>query len=64
MIDMPVFYGWTADCVAIGEEISCRLCQQKSHIPQTCEEFAKENKLSVRHTVEEAMTEAMVRKCK
>lgn len=70
------FCDWGAICAPVEEDrvftcqkegcmkSSCRLCKQISHIPQTCEEFAKENKLSVRHTVEEAMTEAMVRKCK
>lgn len=48
------------DCL----EISCRHCQQKSHIPQTCEEVSKDGKLSVRHKLEEAMTEALVRTCK
>ncbi|PWW73084.1 hypothetical protein C7212DRAFT_347250 [Tuber magnatum] len=47
------------DCM----EISCRLCNQKSHIPLTCQEYAKDNKLNARHRVEEAMTEALVRKC-
>ncbi|RPB05956.1 hypothetical protein L873DRAFT_1824716 [Choiromyces venosus 120613-1] len=47
------------DCM----EISCRLCNQKSHIPLTCKEYAKESKINVRHRVEEAMTEALVRKC-
>jgi TRIAD3 protein (E3 ubiquitin-protein ligase RNF216) len=50
--------------IKIGMEVSCRLCREKSHIPLTCQEYAKENRLSVRHTVEEAMTEALVRKCK
>ncbi|OCK85963.1 hypothetical protein K432DRAFT_438909 [Lepidopterella palustris CBS 459.81] len=43
--------------------VSCRLCRLETHIPQTCEEFAKENKLHVRHTVEEAMTKALIRNC-
>ncbi|PWW77970.1 hypothetical protein C7212DRAFT_276751 [Tuber magnatum] len=47
------------DCM----EISCRLCNQKSHFPLTCQEYAKDNKLNARHRVEEAMTEALVRKC-
>jgi TRIAD3 protein (E3 ubiquitin-protein ligase RNF216) len=46
------------------EKVSCRLCQAETHIPQTCEEFAKDNKLSVRHIVEEAMTNALKRNCK
>lgn len=46
--------------LSIGMEVSCRHCQQKTHIPQTCEEVSK---LSVRHKLEEAMTEALVRTC-
>ncbi|KAI9821853.1 MAG: hypothetical protein M1827_002435 [Pycnora praestabilis] len=45
------------------EKVSCRLCQQETHIPISCAAYAKENRLSVRHTVEEAMTEALVRSC-
>ena len=30
----------------------------------SCEEALKDNTLSARHAVEEAMTEAMIRKCK
>lgn len=48
------------DCM----EISCRHCKEKSHIPLSCEEFSKENRQSLRKTVEEAMTEALMRKCK
>lgn len=44
-------------------KVSCRLCRRETHIPQSCEEFAKENKLTVRHAVEEAMTQALVRSC-
>ncbi|KAI8610261.1 hypothetical protein BC830DRAFT_1167712 [Chytriomyces sp. MP71] len=43
--------------------ISCRLCKRKNHIPQTCEEVSKDDALSVRHKIEEAMTEALLRKC-
>ncbi|KAL4980102.1 hypothetical protein BDW66DRAFT_70123 [Aspergillus desertorum] len=43
--------------------ISCRLCKDKSHIPQTCEEFRKDKGLSERHQVEEAMSNALIRKC-
>ena len=45
------------------EKVSCRLCHTETHIPLSCEEHAKENKINARHTVEEAMTEALVRKC-
>lgn len=43
--------------------VSCRLCKKESHIPKSCEEFAKENGLSVRRQIEEAMTSAMIRLC-
>ncbi|KAH6662974.1 ring finger protein [Halenospora varia] len=45
------------------EIVSCRLCKLVSHIPKTCEEFAKENGLSVRRQIEEAMSAALIRKC-
>ena len=47
--------------------VSCRKCQQKTHIPLTCEEAArlksKDTALTQRHTIEEAMTAAIVRNC-
>ena len=43
--------------------ISCRLCRLESHIPLSCEEFRKENKLSAKHAVEEAMSDALIQKC-
>lgn len=48
-----------SDC----EKVSCRLCKEETHIPQTCEEAKKERGLEVRHAVEEAMTAALIRKC-
>ncbi|KAI9782754.1 MAG: hypothetical protein M1835_003946 [Candelina submexicana] len=45
------------------EKVSCRLCKQETHIPLSCEAYAKENKLLARHAVEEAMTEALLRSC-
>ncbi|KAH7355358.1 hypothetical protein BKA65DRAFT_238525 [Rhexocercosporidium sp. MPI-PUGE-AT-0058] len=45
------------------ERISCRLCKLESHIPKSCEENAKENGLSIRRQIEEAMSAAMIRKC-
>lgn len=45
------------------ERVSCRLCKLDSHIPKSCEEFAKENGLSIRRQIEEAMSEALIRKC-
>ncbi|KAF7589761.1 hypothetical protein BBP40_003869 [Aspergillus hancockii] len=45
------------------ETISCRLCKDKSHIPETCAEAKKEKGLPARHMVEEAMSEALIRNC-
>lgn len=44
--------------------VSCRLCQLETHIPLSCEERAKASSLDARHTVEEAMTAALIRTCK
>lgn len=43
---------------------SCRLCERVSHIPKSCEEASKENNVSKRHAIEEAMTSAIIRTCK
>ncbi|EMC91635.1 hypothetical protein BAUCODRAFT_299630 [Baudoinia panamericana UAMH 10762] len=45
------------------EKVSCRRCKSISHIPASCEQHAKDNKLSSRHKIEEAMTAALVRSC-
>ena len=45
------------------EEVSCRLCKAKTHIPISCEEFKKENGVSERRVIEEARTEALIRTC-
>jgi TRIAD3 protein (E3 ubiquitin-protein ligase RNF216) len=45
------------------EKVSCRLCKLESHIPKSCEEHAKENGLSIRRQIEEAMSAALIRKC-
>ena len=50
-------------CMPECERVSCRLCKLDSHIPLTCEEYRKENGLSERHTLEEAMTKALIRPC-
>ncbi|KAK6540391.1 hypothetical protein TWF694_009190 [Orbilia ellipsospora] len=47
------------DCMTI----SCRLCNKATHVPLTCEENAKEENQNLRRNVEEAMTEALLRKC-
>lgn len=45
------------------ERVSCRLCKNDSHIPLSCEEYRKENGLTERHVMEEAMTSALIRPC-
>ncbi|KAL8871596.1 MAG: hypothetical protein Q9174_002608 [Haloplaca sp. 1 TL-2023] len=45
------------------EKTSCRKCRLITHIPLSCEEFKKENGLSERHAIEEARTQALIRKC-
>lgn len=42
---------------------SCRLCHKEDHLPQTCEEFAKENGMNARREIEEARSEAVIRRC-
>lgn len=39
------------------------MCKLESHIPKSCDEFAKENGLSIRRQIEEAMSAALIRKC-
>lgn len=47
------------------EITSCRLCRKKTHVPMTCEEWARNERASnTRRVVEEAMTEALLRRCK
>lgn len=46
------------------EKISCRLCLKETHVPLTCDQHEKDSKLDVRHAVEEAMSEALFRKCR
>ncbi|KAL1843084.1 hypothetical protein VTJ49DRAFT_3219 [Mycothermus thermophilus] len=43
--------------------ISCRLCRDETHIPQTCKEAASERGVSARRLIEEAMSAALIRKC-
>ncbi|KAJ3278034.1 hypothetical protein HK104_002728 [Borealophlyctis nickersoniae] len=43
--------------------ISCRKCKKANHVPLSCEEAAKDAALDVRHKIEEAMTEALLREC-
>ena len=45
------------------EKVSCRRCKSVSHIPISCEQHAKDNKVNSRHKIEEAMTAALIRSC-
>ncbi|KAM0239125.1 hypothetical protein ACHAPO_003095 [Fusarium lateritium] len=42
---------------------SCRLCNLKSHIPNTCKEAVEAKGLDARRQVEEAMSKALIRNC-
>lgn len=54
-----IFECLNPDC----EKASCRKCREVSHVPRSCEEAKKDKGLSVRHAVEEARSEAMMRTC-
>ncbi|KAI1203855.1 hypothetical protein F5X97DRAFT_3602 [Nemania serpens] len=45
------------------QQVSCRLCRKESHIPKTCAEADADRGLDVRHILEEAMSEALIRRC-
>lgn len=45
------------------EKVSCRRCKANTHVPISCEQHAKDNKINSRHKIEEAMTAALVRSC-
>jgi hypothetical protein len=52
------------ECLNPGcEKVSCRRCNEESHVPRSCEEAKKDKGLSARHAVEEARSEAMMRTC-
>lgn len=69
------FCPYAADCPPVEEDkefrcanpeceiVSCRLCKEETHVPRTCEEAAAENGISERRKIEEAMSEALIRKC-
>ncbi|EEP75531.1 predicted protein [Uncinocarpus reesii 1704] len=44
-------------------KVSCRSCKLESHIPRTCEEARKDKNVPLRHKIEEAMSEAVIRIC-
>ncbi|GJN92531.1 hypothetical protein Rhopal_005561-T1 [Rhodotorula paludigena] len=43
--------------------VSCRQCKKKDHLPATCAEADSDGKLSTVHRVEEAMSNALIRRC-
>ncbi|KAJ7271887.1 hypothetical protein B0H12DRAFT_1091875 [Mycena haematopus] len=43
--------------------VSCRQCKQMDHLPKSCKEMEQDKKLDDRHTIEEAMTRALMRNC-
>ena len=43
--------------------VSCRLCDKVTHVPMSCEEAKRDHVVDAQHALEEARTEAMVRKC-
>ncbi|KAJ7219375.1 hypothetical protein GGX14DRAFT_591832, partial [Mycena pura] len=47
------------DCAAV----SCRQCKQLDHLPKNCKEMEEDKNLDGRHTIEEAMTRALMRNC-
>ncbi|KAJ7741519.1 hypothetical protein DFH07DRAFT_837532 [Mycena maculata] len=47
------------ECAAI----SCRQCKQLDHLPKSCKEMEEDKNLDGRHTIEEAMTRALMRNC-
>ncbi|KAJ6547672.1 hypothetical protein B0H19DRAFT_1212188 [Mycena capillaripes] len=47
------------ECAAV----SCRQCKQLDHLPKSCKEMEEDKTLDGRHTIEEAMTRALMRNC-
>lgn len=45
------------------EKVSCRICKMESHVPMSCDEWKRENRVSERHVLEEARTAALLKKC-
>lgn len=74
-LDECPFCDFKAECPPVEEDrefrclnpkcrkTSCRLCQKESHIPKSCAEAKQDQKLEVRHIVEEAMSAALIRNC-
>ncbi|KAJ7449917.1 hypothetical protein FB451DRAFT_1052540 [Mycena latifolia] len=43
--------------------VSCRQCKQLDHLPKSCKEMEEDKNLDGRHSIEEAMTRALMRNC-
>ncbi|KAJ7343378.1 hypothetical protein DFH08DRAFT_872523 [Mycena albidolilacea] len=43
--------------------VSCRQCKKLEHLPKSCKEMEQDQNLDARHTIEEAMTRALMRNC-
>ncbi|ORY75997.1 hypothetical protein BCR35DRAFT_267719 [Leucosporidium creatinivorum] len=43
--------------------VSCRQCKKEDHLPKTCAEMDSDRKIDGIHRVEEAMSEALIRRC-
>lgn len=51
-------------CMRVGcEVVSCRECKKVDHLPKSCLEVSEDRIIDNRHTVEEAMTAALMRAC-
>lgn len=60
----PIEVNFEFQCANVEcEKVSCRRCKAASHIPISCEQYAKDKKANSRHTIEEAMTAALIRSC-
>ncbi|KAI1429932.1 hypothetical protein F5Y12DRAFT_212061 [Xylaria sp. FL1777] len=44
-------------------QVSCRLCRKGTHIPKTCAEVDADRGLNAQHMLEEARSEALIRRC-
>lgn len=57
--DERLFYCLNDGC----KKVTCRQCKKPDHLPKTCEEYAADLKTDTIHRVEEAMTEALLKRC-
>ncbi|WVR04125.1 hypothetical protein IAU60_001124 [Kwoniella sp. DSM 27419] len=57
--DEKLFHCQNEEC----GRVTCRSCKREDHIPRTCAEVEADLKLNNRHVVEDAMSEALIRRC-